>query len=140
MSILSPKDEKHALIFAALGDETHLLLISRLSTGRPLSLSQLTQDVAMSRQAVTKHLQVLMLAGLVQSARAGRKHFYEFNPRPIHQTNQYLAGISAHSNDALSRLKSFVENTEKNSYPLSCCSLFKIYTRIVLERLRYSDG
>jgi len=54
----------------------------------------------MSRQAITKNLQVLMLAGLVQSARAGRKHFYEFNPMPIHQANQYIAGISAHWDDA----------------------------------------
>ena len=113
MRILSSKDQKQALIFAALGDGTRLLLISRLSTGQLLSISQLTQDLAISRQAVTKHLQVLMLAGLVRSARSGRQHFYEFNPKPFLQANKYLAGVSAHWDDTLSRLKSFVEDTEK---------------------------
>ncbi|HET6160972.1 MAG TPA: helix-turn-helix domain-containing protein, partial [Dongiaceae bacterium] len=52
-----------ALIFAALGDETRLLVLTRLSDGRPQSISRLTSGTNLTRQAVTKHLQVLAEAG-----------------------------------------------------------------------------
>jgi hypothetical protein len=47
-----------ALLFAALGDETRLALVAQLSEKGPASISTLAQDFLVSRQAVTKHLQV----------------------------------------------------------------------------------
>ncbi|HET6605761.1 MAG TPA: metalloregulator ArsR/SmtB family transcription factor [Rhodopila sp.] len=61
-----------APIFAALGDPTRLGIVSRLSESGPLSTMHLTAATVMSRQAVTKHLQALEQAGIVQSRRAGR--------------------------------------------------------------------
>ena len=53
-----------APIFAALGDETRLALVARLSSDGPLSTTRLTAGSAFTRQAVTKHLNVLATAGL----------------------------------------------------------------------------
>ena len=58
-------------VFAALGDETRLRVVSRLSEEGPLSIARLTEGSHVSRQAVTKHLRVLEDAGLVRGERAG---------------------------------------------------------------------
>jgi DNA-binding transcriptional ArsR family regulator len=101
--------EAHAIVFAALGDETRLALLVRLSGGEPCSIAQLTEDSNLTRQAITKHLRVLEDAGLVHSRRAGRESRFEFDPQPIEAATKYLELVSEQWDDALSRLKSFVE-------------------------------
>ena len=98
-----------ASIFAALGDRTRLSLLHRLSDGRPRSIASLSADTSMTRQAVTKHLDVLENAGLVASSRVGRESRYSFRPEPIDEIRCYLDAISRQWDDALGRLKSFVE-------------------------------
>ena len=98
-----------AVVFAALGDRTRLSLIHRLSDGRPRSIASLSADTSMTRQAVTKHLDVLQKAGLVESTRTGRESRYSFKPEPIDEIRSYLDEVSRQWDDALGRLKSFVE-------------------------------
>lgn len=97
-------------MFAALGDETRLTLVVRLSAGQPQSISQLTEGTRLTRQAVTKHLRVLESAGIVHNIRNGRESRFEFNPQPIAEMKEYLESVSAQWDRALSRLKSFVED------------------------------
>jgi DNA-binding transcriptional ArsR family regulator len=97
-------------VFAALGDETRLTLVVRLSAGQPQSISQLTEGTRLTRQAVTKHLRVLESAGIVHNIRNGRESRFEFNPQPIAEMKEYLESVSAQWDRALSRLKSFVED------------------------------
>jgi len=99
-----------APVFAALGDETRLTLVVRLSAGQPQSISQLTEGTRLTRQAVTKHLRVLESAGIVHNIRNGRESRFEFNPQPIAEMKEYLESVSAQWDRALSRLKSFVED------------------------------
>ena len=98
-----------APVFAALGDETRLLLVAKLCGGEPRSISQLTEGSRLTRQAITKHLRVLERARIVRSVRAGRESLFEFNPKPMEDLKQYLNFVSARWDEALSRLKSFVE-------------------------------
>ena len=53
-----PKRRSSAHLFAALGDETRLRLISRLSREGPMSITRLTAGSRVTRQAITKHLRV----------------------------------------------------------------------------------
>ena len=106
---IASKRPNHAAVFAALGDETRLALVSKLAAGRPFSISQLTQGSRLTRQAISKHLRVLQNAGMVQSARSGRENRFEFNPRPMEGIKEYLDFVSEQWDEALSRLKSFVE-------------------------------
>ena len=99
-----------AAIFAALGDETRLLLIAKLCSGQPHSISELTVGSKLTRQAITKHLRVLQRAGIVHGVRAGREKRFEFDPEPMHEIKQYLDIVSAQWDQALARLKSFVED------------------------------
>lgn len=103
------KLEKTALIFAALGDEIRLRLVERLSTDAPVSISRLTDGAPVSRQAVTKHLQVLADAGLARSFRMGRESLWELELEPLDAARRCLDGISAQWDESLSRLKKFVE-------------------------------
>jgi DNA-binding transcriptional ArsR family regulator len=99
----------HASVFAALGDETRLALVTKLARGQPYSISQLTLGSKLTRQAISKHLRVLQRAGMVHSVRAGRENRFEFNARPIEGIREYLDFVSEQWDLALSRLKSFVE-------------------------------
>ena len=98
-----------APVFGALGDETRLMLVAKLSGGQPRSIAQLTHGTRLTRQAITKHLRVLERARIVHSVRAGRETRYQFDPEPIEEMKQYLDSLSAQWDQALARLKSFVE-------------------------------
>jgi len=98
-----------APVFAALGDETRLALVAKLCGGQSRSISQLTRGSRLTRQAVTKHLRVLEGAGIVHSVRAGRENLFEFNPKPIEGLKEYLDSVSEQWDQALARLKAFVE-------------------------------
>ncbi len=96
-------------LFAALGDKTRLALVVRLSSGGPASITQLTAGTSITRQAVTKHLRVLERAGIVRSVRAGRESRFRLDPRPLHDMQRYLDLASRQWDQALARLRSFVE-------------------------------
>ena len=98
-----------APVFAALGDETRLRLVFRLCSGGPASIARLTAGSSITRQAITKHLQVLAGAGLVRSRRRGRERLWELRPQELEQARQSLESISRQWAEALGRLKSFVE-------------------------------
>ena len=98
-----------APVFAALGDQTRLAVIARLCTDGPLSIARLSEGVAVSRQAVTKHLETLADAGLVRDARLGRERIWQLEPRRATSSRRELDRISAQWDAALGRLRAFVE-------------------------------
>jgi DNA-binding transcriptional ArsR family regulator len=108
-SRMAARRQTRAPVFAALGDETRLSLVAKLCGGRSYSISQLTQGSKLTRQAITKHLRVLESAGIVHSVRRGRESRFEFDLQPIEGIKQYLDFVSEQWDQALSRLKSFVE-------------------------------
>ena len=99
-----------ALIFAALGDETRLHLVERMCAAGPMSISRLAKGSPVTRQAVTKHLQVLASVGLASSSPLGRERVWEFESEPLDAARQCLDGISVQWDRALGRLKKFVED------------------------------
>ena len=109
MSQQHSKPQAKAAVFAALGDETRLALLTRLSDGQRHSIAQLTEGSRLTRQAVTKHLRVLERVRIVHSTRTGRESLFEFNPEPLDELKQYLNLVSERWDQALARLKSFVE-------------------------------
>lgn len=98
-----------APLFAALGDETRLALVLRLGSGGPHSIAQLASDSPYTRQAITKHLEVLNAAGLVRSARRGRERIWQVEADRIDAARRYLEQVSLQWDAALGRLKQFVE-------------------------------
>jgi DNA-binding transcriptional ArsR family regulator len=107
---VAAKRKTHAAVFAALSDVTRLALVAKLSRGEPHSISQLTERSKLTRQAITKHLRVLESAGIVHSVRSGRESLFKFDLEPIAEATEYLTFVSEQWDQALSRLKSFVED------------------------------
>jgi DNA-binding transcriptional ArsR family regulator len=109
----------HAMVFAALGDETRLALVMRLSDGQRYSIAELSDfqrgysegsgRSVLTRQAITKHLRVLERARLVHGVRVGRENLFVLDPRPIVEMKNYLELVSREWDQALARLKAFVE-------------------------------
>ena len=107
---ISAQRQAQAPVFAALGDPTRLALVAKLSAGSPYSIAQLTTGSRITRQAITKHLRVLERAGIVRCVRAGRESRFQLDPEPIAELKQYLDFVSEQWDQALGRLKAFVED------------------------------
>lgn len=101
--------QKSAPVFAALGDPTRLRLVAALCANGALSIAQLTPGTAVTRQAVTKHLEVLAGAGIVHDIRHGRERLWELQPSRIDEARRALDAIAAQWDQALARLKALVE-------------------------------
>jgi DNA-binding transcriptional ArsR family regulator len=104
-------DARHAApVFAALGDETRLYLVASLSASGPMSIVALTAGSGVTRQAVSKHLQVLLSAGVVRLHREGRATRWELERERLDAARESLEHIADQWDEALGRLKAFVES------------------------------
>jgi DNA-binding transcriptional ArsR family regulator len=100
-----------ARVFAALGDPTRLQLVAVLCAGGALSIAQLTANTNISRQAVTKHLQVLSDAGVARHMKTGRERRWQLEPGRIEEAKRTLEVIGRQWEVALGKLKAFAEAT-----------------------------
>ncbi len=98
-----------APLFAALGDETRLSIVSRLCSNGPTSIVTLTEGTGVTRQAITKHLQVLADAGLVRDMRRGRERVWDIEEHRLDMARRFLERISELWGERLERLKKAVE-------------------------------
>jgi DNA-binding transcriptional ArsR family regulator len=98
-----------APLFAALGDRTRLRIVARLCGGGPMSITRLTSGSRVTRQAISKHLRVLQAAGVVRSKRRGRESLWQLERQSLQEARRYLDVISGQWDEALARLREFVE-------------------------------
>jgi DNA-binding transcriptional ArsR family regulator len=98
-----------APIFAALGDEMRLRLIAALCVGGAMSITQLTSGTDITRQAITKHLDVLAAAGLVRDVKVGRERLWEFEPAQLDEARRSLEMIAQQWDHALAKLRRALE-------------------------------
>jgi DNA-binding transcriptional ArsR family regulator len=98
-----------APIFAALGDETRLRLVTRLGSEGPLSISRLTHGTELTRQAVTKHLRVLAGAGVARGVRQGREQLWQLDPVSLDEARRSLDLIAERWDEVLARMKEALE-------------------------------
>ena len=102
------------LVFKALADPTRRKLLDRLHADNGQTLGELCERLAMTRQAVTKHLALLEQANLVATLRRGREKQHYLNPVPIHEIAQRWIGKFERSRlDALSALKRKLEERDE---------------------------
>jgi DNA-binding transcriptional ArsR family regulator len=75
-------------VFKALADASRRSLLDRLHARNGQTLNELCEGLAMTRQAVTKHLVILEEANLVTTIKHGREKLHYLNPVPIHQIGE----------------------------------------------------
>lgn len=100
-----------ARVFAALGEPTRLQLVAVLCAGGAFSIVQLTTNTNISRQAVTKHLQVLSDAGVARDMKVGRQRLWQLDPSRIEEAKRSLEVIGRQWALTLGKLKAFAEAT-----------------------------
>lgn len=106
----SEREQLLARIFFALGDRTRLAIVTKLLAAGALSATALADGEAISRQAITKHLNVLEEAGLVSHARQGREVRYALELQRLQEARAFLDAIAAGWDRALGRLRDIVES------------------------------
>jgi DNA-binding transcriptional ArsR family regulator len=92
-------------IFDALADSTRREVLRRLAEQGPQTPTELADDLPVTRQAVSKHLDVLGRAGLVSSARAGRETRFTFQPEPLTDAAEWMADVGGTWDARLAALK-----------------------------------
>lgn len=74
-----------------------------------MSITQLTSGTQITRQAVTKHLNVLAQAGLVRDVKSGRERRWEFELDKLEEARRSLEIIARQWDQALASLQRAVE-------------------------------
>jgi len=101
-------------VFKALADPTRRKLLDRLYAENGQTLGQLCERLAMSRQAVTKHLRLLEEASLVAIVWRGREKLHYLNPVPINAiAERWIGKFERTRLQALSDLKIRLEERDE---------------------------
>jgi DNA-binding transcriptional ArsR family regulator len=101
-------------VFKALADASRRSLLDRLHAENGQTLNDLCDGLAMTRQAVTKHLAILEAANLVSTVKRGREKLHYLNPVPIHQIGeQWIKKFERGKLQALSDLKRRLETSDE---------------------------
>jgi DNA-binding transcriptional ArsR family regulator len=102
------------LVFKALADASRRQLLDRLRAQNGQTLGALCEGLAMSRQAVTKHLELLAAANLVVTQKRGREKFHYLNPVPIQEiAERWIGRFERERLAALAALKQDLEGEER---------------------------
>ncbi len=98
--------------FAALGDGTRIAIIQQLAL-RETALSELAQPFPMSQTAVTKHVNILADAGLVEISKRGRTRFCRLVPGPMKEAERWLGNYQEFWKKNLNNLSNFLNEESK---------------------------
>jgi DNA-binding transcriptional ArsR family regulator len=100
-------------VFKALADPSRRELLDRLYAENGQTLNELCTRLAMTRQAVSKHLAILEDANLVATVKRGREKLHYLNPVPIHEiAERWIGKYERHRLRALSDLKKGLEERD----------------------------
>jgi DNA-binding transcriptional ArsR family regulator len=101
-------------VFKALADASRRSLLDRLHARNGQTLNELCDGLAMTRQAVTKHLAILEAANLVSTHKHGRAKLHYLNPVPIQQIGErWIKKFERGRLAALSELKRKLETRDE---------------------------
>ncbi|MFI6685596.1 ArsR/SmtB family transcription factor [Streptomyces sp. NPDC050485] len=120
-------------VFRALADASRRRLLDRLRERNGQTLRELCEGLALSRQAVSKHLAVLEAARLVSSVRRGREKYHYLDPVPIQELSDRWIGKYEHGRpDRPGRLERSLEEQPAMDKPEFG---YVIYIQTTPERL-----
>ena len=104
-------------VFAALADPTRRRVLRLVAERGPTSATLLKRELAVSRQAIAKHLVVLSRAGLVAGQRSGQEVRYELVPAGLNEVSEWIANTGAQWDARLARLRQLLEDDSQAKLP-----------------------
>lgn len=99
-------------VFLALADPTRRLIIQWLAIEETVTATRLASDLSISRQAISKHLEMLVHAGLLTSRMQGRERQYQLRPEPLQEVVSWIAQIEAQWDGKLQALHRYLIQQE----------------------------
>ncbi len=123
-------------VFRALGDPARRRLLDRLNDHNGLTLTELSDGMGMTRQSVSKHLDVLEAAGLVATLRRGREKLHYLDAAPINDiTERWIHHYDRARAEALSDLKTALEATPMDQSSDQTTFVYTTYIHATPERV-----
>jgi DNA-binding transcriptional ArsR family regulator len=98
-------------VFRAIADPTRREILSLLRNGE-LTVGEIAANFRTSRPAISKHLRLLRVAGLVASRKEGTAQICALNAKPLRDINSWLREYEAFWSENMRGLKRYVEQTE----------------------------
>jgi DNA-binding transcriptional ArsR family regulator len=106
---IDPAPGTVAAVFTALADPSRRQVIGVLATRGSATATAVAQELAITRQAVAKHLATLSDAGLVDAQRSGREVRYRLRPAPMRLAARWLDTAAGAWDDRLAAVKNAAE-------------------------------
>jgi DNA-binding transcriptional ArsR family regulator len=103
--MMSRREDRVGGVFSALSDPTRREVVRQLSASGPITATDLASRLPVTRQAVAKHLEALLRAGLVSAERAGREKRYRLTPAPLEAAMSWMAAVGAEWDERLDALR-----------------------------------
>ncbi len=100
-------------IFAALGDPTRQRIAELLAEGHEVRLSDLAEEFDLTRQTVTRHLDVLCAAGVAKTNWRGRERYTALSEDAFDSIRDWLVRYDRFWGGKLEELKAFIELMER---------------------------
>jgi DNA-binding transcriptional ArsR family regulator len=100
-------------LFKALADPTRRAILERLLRDGEQSVHALTDRAGVSQPAVSKHLGVLKLAGLLRERREGRETFYSAKPKSLAPLADWMSHYTAFWQDRFDRLENLLQRMDQ---------------------------
>jgi DNA-binding transcriptional ArsR family regulator/uncharacterized protein YndB with AHSA1/START domain len=123
-------------VFRALSDPARRRLLDRLNERNGLTLTELCADMGMTRQSVSKHLDVLEEADLVTTLRRGREKLHYLNAAPINDiADRFIHHYDRARAEALSDLKTALEATPMDHKSSETSFVYTTYIHATPERV-----
>ena len=98
--------------FTALSDPTRRRIVERLAEGGARRIADIASEFDMSRQAVTKHLDILNQAGIVITERRGRERLNRLSGDAFDPIRDWLTRYDRFWEEKLGQLKKIIEEGE----------------------------
>jgi DNA-binding transcriptional ArsR family regulator/uncharacterized protein YndB with AHSA1/START domain len=123
-------------VFRALSDPARRRLLDRLNERNGLTLTGLCADMGMTRQSVSKHLDVLEEADLVSTLRRGREKLHYLNAAPINDiADRWIHHYDRTRAEALADLKTALEATPMDQKSDQTTFVYTTYIHATPERV-----
>jgi DNA-binding transcriptional ArsR family regulator len=100
-------------LFKSLADPTRRAIFERLCRDGELTVRVLTNYSGVSQPAVSKHLGVLKLAGLVRDRREGRQTHYSAQPQALAPLIDWMSLYGAFWRDRFDRLEALLQRMDQ---------------------------
>ena len=101
-------------VFRAIADPTRREILRLLRDGR-LTVGEIAANFRTSRPAISKHLRLLRIAGLVVSHKDGTARICDLNAKPLHAVSEWVGDYESFWKESMRSLKRYIENTDHRS-------------------------